>query len=112
MKNDNIILIGMPGVGKTTIGKRIAKAAKLQFILRLEWSADTDNDGTTEAYYQEFSYSDDLVQNVYTNGKAFSVTVNGLTNYASSMKVSEYVKSDLGVVLENNSFSMVETSGK
>ena len=89
-----------------------ASAAKLQFILRLDWSADTDNDGTTEAYYQEFSYSDDLVQNVYTNGKAFSVTVNGLTNYASSMKVSEYVKSDLGVVLENNSFSMVETSGK
>ena len=32
MKNDNIILIGMPGVGKTTIGKRIAKSAQLQFI--------------------------------------------------------------------------------
>ena len=83
-----------------------ASAAKLQFILRLDWTKEGID------YYQEFSYSDDLVQNVYTNGKAFSVTVNGLTDYASSMKVSEYVKSDLGVVLKNNSFSMNTTSGK
>ena len=90
--------------------QRGASAAKLQFILRLDWSTVTGN--VTNTYYQEFSYSDDLVQNVYTNGKAFSVMVNGLTNYASSMKVSEYVKSDLGVVLKNNSFSMNATSGQ
>ena len=87
-----------------------ASAAKLQFILRLDWSTVTDN--VTNTYYQEFKYSDDLVKSIYTNGTAFSVTVNGLTNYASSMKVSEYVKSDLGVELLNNSFSMTETASQ
>ena len=86
-----------------------AAAAKLQFILRLDWGTVTDG---KYQYYQEFSYSDTLVQNVYTNGKAFSVTVNGLTNYAASMKVTELVISDLGVVLENNSFYMKEPSGE
>ena len=88
-----------------------ASAAKLQFILRLDWTTDEKD------CYQEFSYSDELVKNVYTNGKAFSVTVNGLADYASKNNVSkyvvsEYVKSDLGVVLKNNSFSMNTTSGK
>ena len=31
-KHQNIILIGMPAVGKTTIGKRIAAAADLTFL--------------------------------------------------------------------------------
>lgn len=83
-----------------------ADAAKLQFIIRLEWTED----GTS--YYQNLKYTDDLVKTVYGNSKAFSATVNGLTNYKNSMKVTVLVKSDLGVEWENNSFVMKETSGE
>ena len=86
-----------------------ATDAGLQFIIRLDWGKDNDGKFTDS---QEFSYSDSLVQTVYKDGKAFSVTITGLTNYVENMKVTEYVKSDLGVVWENNSFYMKEASAE
>ena len=101
--------ISRPSFGATHVEKLQsgASAAGLQFILRLDWGAVT---GGVYANNLEFSYSDELVEKIYTNGTVFSVNVSGLTNYASSMKVSEYVISDLGVKFENNSFYMSGTT--
>ena len=101
--------ISRPSFGAAHVDKLQsgASVAGLQFILRLDWGAVTD--GVYENNL-EFSYSDELVGKIYTNGTVFSVTVNGLANYASNMKVGEYVISDLGVKFENNSFYMSGTT--
>ncbi|MBR2038550.1 MAG: hypothetical protein IKA09_12630 [Lachnospiraceae bacterium] len=107
-ETDYFTSVSRPSFGATQVEKlkNGATAAKLQFIIRLDWTKD----GISES--QEFYYSDSLVQTVYGQGKAFSVTITGLTNYVDNMMVTEFVKADLGVVLKNNSFSMKEPSGK
>lgn len=101
--------VSRPSFGTAHVGKLQDGATKagLQFILRLDWGTVT---GGVYENNLEFSYSDELVGKIYTNGTVFSVTVNGLENYASSMKVIEYVISDLGVKFENNSFYMSGTT--
>ena len=99
---DSFTVISRPSFGAAYAEKLAngADAAGLQFIIRLNW---TDND---TSYYQNLKYVDDLVKTVYAEAKAFSATVNGLSEYKDSMKVTVLVKSDIGVEWENNSFYM------
>ena len=99
---DSFTVISRPSFGDGYAEKLAngADAAKLQFIIRLNWSEDETD------YYQNLKYVDGLVKTVYEEGKAFSATVNGLSEYKDNMKVTVLVKSDLGVEWENNSFYM------
>ena len=104
--DDSFTVISRPSFG-SEYTELVADATTtgLQFIIRLDWV-----DGET-SYYQPLKYADSLVETVYKDGKAFSATVNGLSEYKDTMKVTVLVKSDLGVEWENNSFYM-STSNK
>ena len=87
IETDYFTSVSRPSFSAAHVAKLANGAADagLQFIIRLDWGTVTDG---TYQYYQEFSYSDSLVQTVYGQGKAFSVTITGLTNYVENMKVT------------------------
>ncbi len=99
--DDSFTVISRPSFGDAyEMLKDGSTEERLQFIIRLDWIENETS------YYQPLKYVDDLVKTVYEEGKAFSATVNGLSAYKDSMKVSVLVKSDLGVEWVNNSFYM------
>ena len=106
---DSFTVISRPSFGAKVYNKLAeddadVADAHVMFIIRLDWGKDANGNFTDS---QEFVYNNDIVNSVYGSGKAFSITVNGLTGYTENMKVTVLVRStDLEVDWVNNEFYM------
>ena len=95
--NNNIVLIGMSGVGKTTVGKYIAKKLNMKFI-------DTD-DKITSTYGKTVN----SIFNIY--GEEYFRYLERRVIKSLSIVEKTVISTGGGVVLDNNNIQILQRNG-
>ena len=97
-------LIFKPLFGETINGLLADSSVdtKISFRIRLDWKV---NGTSVDPVYLE--YTDEMVQQVYGNGMAFSIKASGVSNY-DGLTITPLIVSDQGAEWSNGSFSNFE----